>query len=391
MISLVNKTVYPNTGQLTTGTFSLSGTSTIGNWLIAVVMINKAAIAFGVQIALATNAGESLTHLQSSSNGNSYEGIHILHTTLAATSITFSQLFSGRIPAIIVYEISGTGITTAQTVGSQETNVPVSSFTCASTSGTISQSTFFVNSSGTNDVGAGGSGVITACTTAGWVADIINTSGVRNIEAAGAYLISTGTQQATFTVSPSDYCTGVSAAFSETGGGGGGGGITHSCTPLIPQVNTGKAYSIVFIPGGQIAVSPVLFTTPAAVHINSPSFTWNLQASPQGTTQQTQIGADATAPSAYQGFASDGSYWSLQITDTGSLYQVYTPPPSSRDTSVPGILDVTMSSFPFADGVICNTCGGAGVQVMADFRCWCCVCNQFVSDEDTSIITVLSE
>lgn len=152
------------------------------------------------------------------------------------------------------------------------------------------------------------------------------------------------------------------------------------------------AWSIAVTDQGQMQTIRVFKYSPASPvpQIRSTSTTWNLSIDSQGRLVATATSANPSAPnSVVLTSAPSGTIWTVTITDAGFIN--FQQGGFGGNDPVPGLKDVSMSNFPRTAGVTCAACGNATVTVMADFRCWCCTCNQFVDPNDTNIVVILDE
>lgn len=148
----------------------------------------------------------------------------------------------------------------------------------------------------------------------------------------------------------------------------------------------------------QLGCSDAGMLTTALTGFNFPVGTASLR-DPQGNAWQlgvTVSGIIRTSPITTGTFplaflvlnSPSGLRYKLTINSAGVLRDLIS---DTAIDSLPTQVDVTMSSWPPTSGVICPRCNNANVTVMADMANWCCVCQDFVDPEDTTILVVLSE
>jgi len=207
MITLVNKTIYQNPGGITSGTLSLSSPASVGNALLVV------ATASGVLggITMQTDAGDSLFIASGLVASNGVEAIILNRRPLphTANSLIWSS-GAGTQWSFVVYEVSGTQPYTLNAFTENHTGSNVSSWVSASQAASA-HSTFYIFAGVS---GAGSGGVITGASP-GTMDSLELAGGVIN-QAGSVYLVSSGTNSTTFSISPAAPMLSVAVSLEES-------------------------------------------------------------------------------------------------------------------------------------------------------------------------------
>lgn len=233
MLTLNNTTYFHSVSGTTNPTVNLSSLSGAGHWLLLYISAD-----FPKQFTIKTNQNESFSNIGITTGSAPLGGFWLLQSTLACTSAIFTSTHVGSndVYYAAIFEVSGISLQYVNQGG-------------VNGGGDGNTHAFESSGFGTSIVGpalVGGAGISlyveglttspaagsapTINVTAGWMLDTSSVSGLDGL--ASAYIVSTGTQQPTFTTSA------VSAIALDVGGiliqdSGGGGGGTQVTSNIV--------------------------------------------------------------------------------------------------------------------------------------------------------------